>query len=146
MTTVEYRVCEHEHLSYIVAQDVQMDEIGTLLSPQSAEAFAAFPMRLSAWAEGRCIGAAGLIHAWKGRYIAWAMLSKHIGPYMLQVSRKVRSVLDDFPANRIEMVVIRDFEPGNRWAKLLGFHLETPDGMPGYYLDGGSANLYARIR
>lgn len=140
---IEFAPCHAEHLRYIVAQDVQTNEQPGLLTALAAETLEA-SVCLSAFVGGRCVAAAGLLDVWPGRAITWALLSRYAYEYMLAITRRMRLVMDTYPANRIEMVVLRDFEPGNRWAKLLGFTLETPNGMDHYFANGDAAMLYAR--
>jgi hypothetical protein len=62
---------------------------------------------------------------WPGRHLAWAALRKDSGPRMGWITRECRKVLDR-AAGRIELPVRTDFPEGLRWARLLGFHVETP--------------------
>lgn len=67
----------------------------------------------------------GTLEQWPGRHIAWAYLNKHTGRHMAFVTRKAYEYIRR--ANgRIEFTVRKDFEPGHRWAKMLGFEVETP--------------------
>jgi hypothetical protein len=142
---IEFRRCYVEHIQSIVAQDVQTGEQLGLLTAMAAETLEQ-SVALSVWSEGRCIAAGGLIDAWSGRAITWAFLSKYAYQHMLPITRQIRMVLDSYPARRVETVVLRDFAPGHRWVKMLGFECETPDGMKGYFPNGDDAVLYARVK
>jgi len=63
----------------------------------------------------------------------------------LYVHRLVHYVLDNCPLRRVEAYVDFEFEPGHRWARMLGFKLEAPR-MKCHRPDGGDSALYARIR
>lgn len=143
--TVEFRKCYPEHIQCILVQDVQTHEQAGLLTPDAMSVLQS-NVALSAWAGGRCLGAAGLINLWPGRALAWALLSKHVGPYMLPITRHVRFVTDTYPARRIEMVVSHEFKQGHRWACALGFSLETQRGMRKYMPDGSDGDLYAKVK
>lgn len=88
-----------------------------------------------------CCG--GLIEVWPGRAYAWALLDRDVGPHMLALTREIRSLLAAAPFRRIEMAVKEHFEPGRRWAELLGFRLEVL--AMRYMPDGGNALIYVRF-
>lgn len=92
------------------------------------------------------ICSAGLMELWPGRAYAWALLSVHAGPHMLGLTRIGRSIMDASPYRRIEMYVESEFTAGHRFARLLGFVCETPEGMRGYLPTGAKAHLYAKVR
>lgn len=98
----------------------------------------------TAIADGKVIGIAGVLNAGKGRFLAWALLTKESGKYMIPITREARKFLDSFDAKRIETPVKHDFEIGHKWMKLLGFKNETPDGMKNYD-NGVTFDLYARV-
>lgn len=143
--TVKFAPLRPGHLKYIDPQDAQRQEHTALCS----EAFAKVLQDgtgLSAWAGNTCIGAAGVVPLYSRRYIAWAMLSKHAGPHMLALTRKMRFVLDTHPADRIEMTVAADFPAGVRLAIALGMSLETPEPMRKFGAAGEDMYQFARIR
>ena len=76
-------------------------------------------------ANGEAIVCAGTIQQWPGRHTAWAYLGKHTGPHMLWITRAVLANLAKIKG-RIEFTVRADFPQGQRWAKMLGFEVETP--------------------
>ena len=88
---------------------------------------------------------AGVVEAWSGRAYAWALLSAHAGPHMLALTRVIRSRLSTLRYRRVEMAVDAGFEAGCRWARLLGFHLETPAPMRAYLPNSRPAYLFARV-
>lgn len=87
---------------------------------------------------------AGVVEVWEGRAYAWALLSEYAGPHLLTLTRVIRSRLASLRYRRVEMAVDAGFDAGCRWAKMLGFRLETPAPMRGYLPNGRSAWLYAR--
>jgi hypothetical protein len=99
----------------------------------------------SAFVNGKPIASAGVIEMWPGRGYAWALLSQGAGPYMLALTRAIRSRLDGLGFTRLEMAVDADFPAGIRWARMLGFECETPEPMRAYSPSGRAAYLFARI-
>ena len=67
----------------------------------------------------------GTFEQWPGRHVAWAYLNKTTGKHMLWTTRKARDILGAVKG-RLEMTVRSDFAAGQRWAKMLGFEVETP--------------------
>lgn len=91
------------------------------------------------------IASAGVIDASHGRGIAWALLSQDAGKHMVRLTREIKKFLDNCAFSRIETTVQGDFVEGHRWAQMLGFKNETPDGMKNY-CDGNTHYLYARYK
>jgi len=91
------------------------------------------------------VACAGIIKMWEGRGHAWALLSDNIGGRFVQLHRAVKRALAMSGYKRIEMVVDADFAEGLKWAHMLGFKCETPDGMPGYATDNRLYKLFARV-
>lgn len=76
-------------------------------------------------ADGAALWCGGTIPQWPGRHLGWSYVSQHAGPYMTRVTRKAIAVLNQ-ATGRTEITVKADFAEGHRWAKLLGFEVETP--------------------
>lgn len=53
-----------------------------------------------------------------------ALFAEDAGPWMLGIVRAVRSWLTECSAHRIAMEVRADFEPGRKFAEMLGFEAE----------------------
>lgn len=75
--------------------------------------------------DGEAIGCAGLVEQWPGRYVAWTYLRLDAGKHMRWVTREVCKGLNS-QIGRLEMTVRADFPQGQRWAEMLGFHVEAP--------------------
>lgn len=90
----------------------------------------------------------GLVTVWPGRAHLSALISDQFGhkAAFALLHREVLRRLNASPIARIEATVDDRFEAGHRWMRLLGFQLETPDGMRGYMPDGRTSYLYARIK
>lgn len=96
--------------------------------------------------DGKVVVCAGIVDVWPGRCQVWSVISATIGAHgMLQLSRAVERALR-LKTGRIEAVVASEFEAGHRWAKMLGFKLETPEPMRQWFPEGGDASLYSRIQ
>ncbi len=67
----------------------------------------------------------GVMQFWPGRAQAWAHMGKNAGKHMVRITREVKKFLATYEG-RLEMTVVKDFELGHRWAKMLGFEVETP--------------------
>lgn len=74
--------------------------------------------------DGVPIACGGLIRLWERRHTCWARLSMESSKYMLPITRHVKQLIA--VPGRTEFTVRADFAAGNRWAKLLGFKIETP--------------------
>ena len=112
------------HMEWLTARGTPADGVGLTLPPSAlAEA-----ERQNTWTgvwEGDPIAVAGTMLQWPGRHLAWAYLPLATGRHMRWITREVRSNLATLDG-RIEMTVRADFAPGLRWAKMLGFEIETP--------------------
>ncbi len=87
---------------------------------------------------------AGVIRAWPGRALAWALISQSAGPYFVQLTRAMQRYMDLIPDRRVEAVVDSGFDQGHRWLRLLGFQHEGRLRL--YTPDGRDVDLYARLR
>ena len=92
---------------------------------------------------GAPIACGGLVEIWPGRYSAWAYLNEMSAPHMLAVTRYALECLKEVKG-RLELTVRCDFDEGHRWARMLGFHVETPV-MPFYGPEGEAHTMYIRV-
>ena len=92
------------------------------------------------------VGVGGICDAWPGRGIGWCGLSRHAGRHMIPLTRLIRRVHDSLNYRRIEMYAEAGNPRAERWAVLLGFHLETPEPMRAFLPDGKDAMLYAKVK
>lgn len=131
------------HIKYVEVNEAQKAEQMAMIEGYGA--YACQHPGLEAWRGNRCLGMAGLIPVYPGRFLmAWALLSRHAGPYMLPLTRMVRRMLDGQRVERIEMTVAAEFEEAQRWAAMLGFTRETPRALKARRADGGDEYIYAR--
>lgn len=142
---IEFQPFKAGHLSYLSPQKEQRREHAQLVRSGAVELLES-NVALSGWADGKCVGAAGLIPVRPHRAVAWMILSDGIGPYMVPVVRKVRRVLIAVPYKRIELTVSSGFEAGHHFARLLGAVCETPEPMRFFGADGGDEMMYAIIK
>lgn len=94
---------------------------------------------------GRILMCAGIQKHWEHRGEGWAMFDLELKKEFIGVHRIVKRFLDVTPFRRVEATVEANFEPGHRWAKLLGFEMEAPR-LKNYFVNGADAVLYVRIR
>lgn len=125
MIELTYMPCAVEHLKLIQPVKGLEHEQAVFLSPQYEHIFKN-NFSMSAWAGNKCVCAAGICPIYSHKAIAWALMSKDAGPYMRQITAKVKSFLAMDKTPRIEMLVAADFKAGNKWAKLLGMTQEGP--------------------
>ena len=93
--------------------------------------------------DGKIIYCAGVVELWQGRASAWALLSGEAGRSMIGLHRMVKDFLDNCGIRRVEAYVYPDFEPGHRWARMLGFEQE---GLMKAFQQGADMVMYSRIR
>jgi hypothetical protein len=98
------------------------------------------------WIGSDVVGCAGFIPTWSNRAMVWALIGTRCGPHMLAITRFVRAKMTERPETRIEATVLTGFARGERWATMLGFTCETPDGMKNYGPDGATYSLYSWCR
>ena len=75
--------------------------------------------------DGDVVFCAGTVAQWPTRHTTWALLGAQAPQHTLWVTREVRAGLDKVKG-RIELTVRADFTRGQKWAKVLGFRVETP--------------------
>jgi hypothetical protein len=92
---------------------------------------------------GKIVICAGVVNLWQGRGSAWALLAGDAGKCMRQIHREVETFLDNCGIRRVEAYVYPDFEPGHRWARMLGFERE---GLMRAFQQGADMYMYSRIR
>ena len=95
-------------------------------------------------ADGKPIACAVLVRTGFSRGAVYAFIGADAGPHMLAVYRTAERMFDMHAYNRIEALVAGDFEAGARWMEMLGFELETPNGMKSFGPNGETYMLYAR--
>jgi hypothetical protein len=86
----------------------------------------------------------GVIEMWPGRLLCWALLAESIGHRMIACVRAVRRFMAELDAPRFEMDVEVGHAEGHRFARLLGFELETPR-LRAFYPDGSDGTMYVRV-
>lgn len=75
--------------------------------------------------DGSPVACGGTMEQWHGRHQAWMYLNVKSGKHMVLVTKAVLKNLKKI-TGRVEFTVRSDFEQGHRWAKVLGFSVETP--------------------
>jgi hypothetical protein len=133
------------HLRYLTPQEAQRHEHAVLLGSGAADLLES-AVALTAWDDYRCVGMAGLIPVHPHRALAWMLLSEGAAAHMLPIVRKIKRVVANAPWRRVELTVNANFEDGQRFARLLGAVLETPEPMRAYGPDGDDQFMYALVR
>ncbi len=89
------------------------------------------------------MGCMGIYTLWKGRGLAWALLSRHAGKIISPLTYAARQYFMIAPFHRIEATVDAGFGSAVRWIELLGFRKEGL--MQRYSPEGHDHYLYARV-
>jgi RimJ/RimL family protein N-acetyltransferase len=93
---------------------------------------------------GNVVGIVGAVTTHAGCAYIWTFAGKEAGRHMLAITRFVQRWLESLSCVRLEATVMKDFRPGHRWMRLLGFRKETTRPMKRW--DGiNDFHLYARI-
>lgn len=131
------------HMHLLTPQPAQEREHEMLVdTPEALDELAKGPA-FTAIADGDVIGCGGIVEHYPGRCAVWAIVGWNAGPHMRPVTRMVRDVVARYPCRRIEATVRRDFKPGARWVKMLGFRWEGV--MRAYSPLGETVIMFARI-
>lgn len=134
---------EPEHLDLIEFQRHQQ----FVMDVANAQEIGAVLMACESYSyihEGVCYALAGLMVPVPWRAMAWTLLSKDAGKFMLYLTRNIRQFLDEQPYQRIELISYASFKPSMRWAEMLGFRIEGL--MEKYFPTGEDGLMYARIK
>jgi hypothetical protein len=131
------------HLEDLIPQEAQ-----AYSKPVNLEQLATIPPELSfsGMVDNVPVICAGVFPKWRGTGIAWALVSRSAGPYMVKITKYVNTFLDfaNYVFPRVEATVDHRFSYGHRWVSCLGFKHEGL--MIGYSPDGLDFDLYARFR
>ena len=135
-----------EHLDGLRLQPEQAELQYQLGIPGYARAIEG-PHTWTGLVDGRVVGVCGIQEKWKGRGLAWALLTTGLTARdFLRAHNKVREILDLAQIQklvRVETAVLVKHEEANRWARTLGFEREGL--MKKYSPEGNDAWLYARV-
>lgn len=143
---ITYTPFRAAHLQYLLPQPMQARDYSSLLAAGGAEVLENY-VALTAWnAKGHCLGMAGCIPIRPHRAVGWMLLSRDAGPAMLSIARKVRRVFQTTPFKRIEISVSAKFPDGQRFARLIGAVIETPEPMRYYGAYEDDEYMYAMIK
>jgi hypothetical protein len=133
-----------EHLRAIRLQAAQAGVLETVGDVEAAY-IEASDYAFTAMDGDDVVACAGILKLWEGRGHAWALLSGSIGHRFVRVHRAVKRAIEISGYRRIEMDVDASHAEAIKWAGMLGFYNETPDGMRGYTTDGRLYYRFARV-
>lgn len=131
------------HYEWLIERGPAVDQIGTMGKDKATLALLEKHNTWTGVVDGSPIAVAGTMQLWSGRHMAWAHMSLDTGPHMVWITKETLTRLEQI-RGRIELTVLKDFAAGHRWAKLLGFEVESPL-MRGYNPDGSDSVGYVRI-
>jgi len=95
--------------------------------------------------EGKVICCFGWVNVYEHRAMIWGLFAKDSGPHFTAFTKIAKRLFDGLPHKRLELEVDYEFDQGHRWARMLGFEMETGR-LRGFRIDGGDSALYSRIR
>ncbi len=97
--------------------------------------------------EGNVVGVFGFFEIYKGRVVVFSFISAKAGKHLFSLAKLLRKIIDDgmqkTDIDRVEMEVVKGFDHGERFAKLLGFECE---GVLKKYYKGMDYKIFARIK
>lgn len=133
---------EPEHLKFLDLQEKQSAFKELIVIPEYGIGLKESGTAWSLFEENSmtCIMCGGIMDAGYGRGIMWALLSKHANRHMIRCTKETLKRIKGF--NRLEFTAT--FDDARRWAEILGFFCETPDGMKKYFNEE-THYLYSRI-
>lgn len=83
---------------------------------------------------------------WASRAVVWSLVSEKVTVRNFRgLHTVVKRFLAGLPFKRLEVSVVKGFEPGCRWVEALGFWMESPL-QEAFLVDGSDAVGYVRIR
>lgn len=132
------------HLEGLRVHDY-MGHMNGIMTEEYGAALADYPA-YSCLIDGTVIACAGVYPFGVNRWTGWALMTQETAKYMLNITRAIKKFFAETDIKRIETHVRIDFKAGYRWAEMLGFKNETPDGMKAWGDDGHDYYLFARVK
>lgn len=77
------------------------------------------------------------------RVTAWALLSIHVAPYMVGITRAVRRVIHGVGCPRVEATIWTEFHAARRWVMMIGMEYEAT--LRKYLPEGRDAEMWVVI-
>lgn len=131
------------HLEWLELQDTQL-ALSDTLTRQYGRSLEASGPAYSAFAGADVIACAGIVEFWPGRSQVWSLLSWQMPQYRKSIHKAVKGFLEGYVVKRLECVVDPRHEAAQRWAKRLGFEVESV--MPSYTPNGDEQLMYVRLQ
>lgn len=133
------------YIDKMTLQKEQWESFDLLKMDGYSEYVASLPNGYALLESGEAIICGGVIPQGDGRGLAWSLISEKMhGAKMIAATRAAQNCIDNSGFRRVECIVRDGFQQGFRWARMLGFTCETPEGMINWYPNGGKAFLFAR--
>lgn len=93
---------------------------------------------------GEVIAIVGAVRSHPRVFYMWSFMSKRAARHMLRIHRFSSHWITTLGAVRLEGTVVKNFKPGHRWMRMLGFRKETERPMKRW--DGvHDCHLYSKV-
>lgn len=113
------------HLPYVLRDGSPEEGASLKHDPETLRVMERSPNTWTAVVDGVPVAAGGTIELWDRRHQAWAYLGKDARKAIFAISRTAYDVVHRVKG-RVECTARLDFLPAQKWAKMLGFEVETP--------------------
>ena len=117
---------------------------GFEITPETAVALEEVGGKAAIDDDGAVIAIAGILPRWQGVGLAWAWLAHGWRRHARRITEEIIAELNKGQYHRVELGVKIGFARGERWAKMLGFELETPLAEK-WGPDGENYSLWVRV-
>lgn len=114
---------ESYHLTWLIMQRPAVGGFGPMITDDVLRALEG--KSWTAMLGDDPVACGGLIEQWPFRHAGWVYLPKEAAPYMRTITLAAMEKMAEVKG-RIEMTVRKDFKAGHKWARMLGFVVETP--------------------
>lgn len=136
-----------EHLVGFEIQNGQPEMKAYLEMPDYGDTLLSVGGGYSLFDNNTILACGGLAHNSEHKALAWLLISKNFKTeHMTFLAKNIKNGLNQSTYSRIEAIIRKGFPQAYRFAELLGFKCETPNGMSNWFSSGETAYLFSRIK
>lgn len=133
------------HLENIDLQEAQKDALDNMTDAEKQYMYTS-EFAYSILEGEKVLACGGIVKLWEGRAHAWSLISGAIGRNYVALHKIVLRAMNLLDYDRVEMDVLAAHKEAVRWAEMLGFYNETPNGMINYMPDGKLYYKFVRVK